>query len=73
MALTQKGVNREDAYRIVQKHAMDVWKSGGNFLTKMKSDKEVEKYLTEEELESIFDSKQHLRNVDNIFKKVFKR
>ena len=73
MALTQKGVNREDAYRIVQKHAMDVWKSGGNFLTNMKSDKEVEKYLTGEELESIFDSEQHLRNVDNIFKKVFKR
>ena len=73
LALTQKGVNREDAYRIVQKHAMDVWKSGGNFLTNMKSDKEVGKYLTGEELESIFDSEQHLRNVDNIFKKVFKR
>ena len=71
LALTQKGVSREDAYRLVQKHAMDVWKSRGNYLDKMKSDSEVTQYLTKAELEQLFDTNQHQQHVDTIFKRVF--
>ena len=71
LALTQKGASREDAYRLVQKHAMNVWELGGNYLAKMKSDKEIKQYFLGEELESLFNPKQHQRNVDTIFKRVF--
>ncbi len=71
LALTQKGVSREDAYRLVQKHAMDVWKTGGSYLDRMKSDDEVGQYLTNLELEQLFDIKQHHQHVDTIFKRVF--
>ena len=71
LALTQKGVSREDAYRLVQKHAMDVWKSRGNYLDKMKSDSEVAQYLTKAELEQLFDTNQHQQHVETIFKRVF--
>ncbi len=71
LALTQKGVNREDAYRLVQKHAMDVWKTGGSYLDRMKSDDEVGQYLTNAELEQLFDTKQHHQHVDTIFTRVF--
>ena len=71
LALTQKGVSREDAYRLVQKHAMDVWKTGGSYLNRMKSDDEVGQYLTNAELEQLFDTKQHHQHVDTIFTRVF--
>ncbi len=71
LALTQKGVSREDAYRLVQKHAMDVWKTGGSYLDRMKSDDEVGQYLTNAELEKLFDTKQHHQHVDTIFNRVF--
>ena len=71
LALTQKGVSREDAYRLVQKHAMDVWKTGGSYLDRMKSDDEVGQYLTNIELEQLFDTKQHHQHVDTIFTRVF--
>ena len=71
LALTQKGVSREDAYRLVQKHAMDVWKTGGSYLDRMKSDDEVGQYLTNAELEQLFDTKQHHQHVDTIFIRVF--
>ena len=71
LALTQKGVSREDAYRLVQKHAMDVWKTGGSYLDSMKSDDEVGQYLTNAELEQLFDTKQHHQHVDTIFTRVF--
>jgi adenylosuccinate lyase len=71
LALTQKGVSREDAYRLVQKHAMDVWKNGGSYLDRMKSDDEVGQYLTNAELEQLFDTKQHHQHVDTIFTRVF--
>ena len=72
LALTQKGVSREDAYRLVQKHAMDVWKTGGSYLDRMKSDDEVGQFLTNAELEQLFDTKQHHQHVDTIFARVFK-
>ena len=71
LALTQKGVSREDAYQLVQKHAMDVWKTGGSYLDRMKSDDEVGQYLTNAELEQLFDTKQHHQHVDTIFTRVF--
>ena len=71
LALTQKGVSREDAYRLVQKHAMDVWKTGGSYLDRMKSDDEVGQHLTDAELEQLFDTKQHHQHVDTIFTRVF--
>ena len=71
LALTQKGVSREDAYRLVQKHAMDVWKTGGSYLDRMKSDDEVGQYLTNAELKQLFDTKQHHQHVDTIFTRVF--
>ena len=71
LALTQKGASREDAYHLVQKYAMDVWEKGGNYLDKMKSDTEIKKYFTMEELKNLFDAKQHQRHVDTIFKRVF--
>ena len=73
LALTQKGVNREDAYQLVQKHAMDVWKTGGSYLDRMKSDDEVGQYLTNAELEQLFDTKQHHQHIDAIFTRVFER
>ena len=50
LALTQKGVAREDAYRLVQRNAMKVWDGKGDFLTLLKADKDVRKHLSEEEL-----------------------
>ena len=50
IALTQKGVAREDAYRLVQRNAMKVWRGGGDFLTLLKADKDVRKHLSEAEL-----------------------
>src|SRR6201999_3698770 len=50
LALTQKGVAREDAYRLVQRNAMRVWRGEGDFLTFLKADKDVRKHLSEAEL-----------------------
>jgi adenylosuccinate lyase len=71
LALTNKGMMREEAYLIVQENAMKVWAEGGNLLDYLKNDEQVKKSLTEEELEGIFDLKYHTKNVDYIFKKVF--
>ena len=71
LALTQKGVAREDAYRLVQKNAMPVWRGEGNFLELLKKDPEVSKALSAKELEALFDLGYHLKHVDTIFKRVF--
>jgi adenylosuccinate lyase len=71
LALTQKGVSREDAYSFVQRNAMPVWRGEGEFLTLLKADKDVSKALTGEELEELFDLGYHLKNVDVIFERVF--
>jgi adenylosuccinate lyase len=73
LALTQKGVAREDAYRLVQRNAMKVWADGGDFLTLLKADKEVGKYLSEAELSAFFDLDFHFTHVDTIFRRVFGR
>jgi adenylosuccinate lyase len=71
IALTQKGVAREDAYRLVQRNAMRVWQGEGDFLTFLKADPDVRKHLTEAELAENFDLGYHLKHVDTIFQRVF--
>ena len=73
LALTQAGVSREDAYRLVQRNAMKVWESDGrlSLLALLKQDEEVTAALSEEELESRFDLDYHLKRVDTIFARVF--
>ncbi|MEL0089977.1 MAG: adenylosuccinate lyase, partial [Rhodospirillales bacterium] len=71
LALTQAGVSREDAYRLVQANAMDVWKNGGSFLDRLKSDPEVSGKVPNAELEAAFDPARQLAHVDLIFERVF--
>jgi adenylosuccinate lyase len=71
LALTQKGVSREDAYRLVQRNAMPVWRGEGEFLDLLKKDPEVSSRLSEEELEACFDLAYHFKHVDTIFRRVF--
>ena len=71
LALTQKGVSREDAYSLVQRNAMPVWRGEGDFLTLLKADKDVAKALSPQELEALFDLDYHLKHVDVIFARVF--
>jgi adenylosuccinate lyase len=71
LALTQAGVSREDAYRLVQRNAMKVWEEGKDFLTELLADKEVCAALSEEEIRDKFDLGYHTKNVDVIFKRVF--
>ena len=69
--LTEKGMTREDAYAVVQKNAMLSWKTRKEFKSLLLKDKEVGKYLTEKELNGIFDLKHYFGNIDYIFKRVF--
>ena len=71
LALTQKGVAREDAYRMVQRNAMRAWAGTGDLLTLLKTDKDVRQYLSERELETNFDLDFHFAQVDTIFRRVF--
>jgi adenylosuccinate lyase len=71
IALTQKGVAREEAYRLVQRNAMPVWRGEGDFLSLLTSDKDVRAHLSEAELGNMFDVKHHLHHVDTIFERVF--
>lgn len=71
LALTQAGVSREDAYRLVQRNAMPVWRGEGDFLSLLAADPEVSAKLSREELEKLFDLGYHTKHVDTIFKRVF--
>ena len=71
LALTQAGVSREDAYKLVQRNAMKVWQEGADFLTELKKDSEVCARLSEAEIEEVFDLAYHTAQVDAIFKRVF--
>jgi adenylosuccinate lyase len=73
LALTQKGIAREDAYRLVQRNAMKVWDGGGDFLALLKADKDVRKHLSDKELTANFDLDFHFSHVDTIFRRVFGR
>lgn len=71
LALTQAGVSREDAYRLVQRNAMRVWEEGKDFLEELLADDEVRAALSEQDIREKFDLGYHTKHVDTIFKRVF--
>ena len=71
LALTQAGVSREDAYRLVQRNAMKVWEEGKDFKTELLGDAEVTAALSNQEIEEKFDLGYHTKHVDTIFARVF--
>ncbi len=71
LTLTQEGMSREAAYATVQRNAMRVWEEGKDFLTELKKDKDVGKYLSAKKLTALFDLEYHTKHVDTIFKRVF--
>jgi adenylosuccinate lyase len=72
LALVRKGIARETAYSYVQRNAMKVWKSGGDFKQLLSSDPDIRKYLGKKEIDGCFDISHMLKKVDYIFKRVFK-
>ncbi len=71
LALTQKGIGREDAYRIVQRHAMKVWETGAEFRALLAEDAEISTVFSPAELDALFDLQPHLRHVETIYSRVF--
>ena len=71
LALTQKGMSREQSYAAVQRCAMPVWRGEGQFLDLLKADKDVAAHLTNAELEALFDLGYHTKHVNTIFARVF--
>ncbi len=71
LALTQAGISREDAYRLVQRNAMRTWEHGADFLTSLKADDEVTAAVPAAALEEMFDLAYHTKHVDTIFERVF--
>ena len=72
LAMTQKGLSRENAYKIVQRNAMEVWKTNTDFEVILNKDEELKKYLSKKEISKILDLKHAARRTEYIFKKVFK-
>lgn len=73
LALVEKGLTRETAYRFVQRNAMDVWKHGGDFQEMLKRDRDIRKYLPPKEINKCFNLSHTLKRVDYIFRRVFKK
>ncbi|WEX11658.1 adenylosuccinate lyase [Chelativorans sp. AA-79] len=71
LALTQTGVSREDAYRLVQRNAMKVWEHGADFLQELLADQDVRAALSEKDIREKFDLGYHTKHVDTIFRRVF--
>ncbi len=71
LALTQKGVSREDSYRLVQRNAMKVWEQGKDFLAELSADKEVIEKITAQELQELFNIDYHTKYIETIFNRVF--
>ncbi len=71
LALTQKGVSREDAYILAQRNAMKVWDEGGEFKDLILRDADVRAHLSVKEIERVFDVGYYLRNTDKVFARVF--
>jgi len=69
--LAEAGMSREDAYRVVQNHAMESWKNGANFRQAVGNDPEIRDRLSEAQLARVFDLDRQLGNVDKIFERVF--
>jgi adenylosuccinate lyase len=71
LALTQAGMSREAAYRLVQTHAMAAWHGNGRFADLLKADPEITQFLSAEAIDASFDTAYHLKHVDTIFGRVF--
>ena len=71
LALTQKGVSREEAYTWTQRNAMKVWDEGGDYQELVTKDADISSKLSSEEIARVFDLKYYLRNVDKVFERVF--
>jgi adenylosuccinate lyase len=71
LLLTRKGLSREEAYGLVQRNAMKAWEKGDNFKTLLSQDEEIKRLLTREELDATFDVRNHLKHVEDIFRRVF--
>jgi adenylosuccinate lyase len=73
LLLAEKGLTREDAYRLVQRHAMDTWEKGGHFRDRILADAAIAGVLSKEEIEQAFDLDASLRNVAAIFARTLGR
>ncbi len=71
LALVEKGLTREQAYKLVQARAMHSWKEGKPFMELLLQDEEIRKYLTEDEIKGIFDLNYYTRNIEYIYRRVF--
>jgi adenylosuccinate lyase len=71
IALTNKGVAREDAYRMVQRNAMKAWREDKSFAALLKADPDIRNKLSDNEIAASFDLKYHLKHVATIFRRVF--
>jgi len=71
LALTESGVDRDEAYRLTQRNAMAVWNEGGTFKNRLAADPEVMAHLHPDQLEELFDLNYYLKHVDTIFSQVF--
>ncbi len=71
LALTQAGIEREAAYKLVQKNAMRAWAGEGTLLELLKADPEVSRAVAARDLEAMFDNEYHFKHVDTIFRRVF--
>ena len=70
LSLVQKGISREDAYKLVQKNAMQVWEQNKDFKTLLKSDKDILNLLSENEIDSLFDLNKILVNINKVFERL---
>jgi adenylosuccinate lyase len=71
LALVNKGLSRDAAYRLVQRPAMATWQDGGDFAQRVAQDEEIRRHLSPAELVDVFNAKHHLRHLDTIFRRVF--
>jgi adenylosuccinate lyase len=71
LALTQAGMSRDEAYRLVQGHAMAAWHGEGRFAGRLKSDPQIARFLATHEIDGLFDLAYHLKHVETIFRRVF--
>ncbi len=71
LALTQKGISREAAYKLVQRNAMKVWEQQADFLQELQNDQDVISVISEGELQELFDINYHTKHIDTLFKRVF--
>ena len=71
LRLVNKGIARDQAYRMVQRHALKVGKEGGDLKKELLSDPEIRRYLSSRDIEEIWNLKHCLKNVDSIFNRVF--